>query len=178
MELTKPERLILYMLSQISEKLGIEDGVDPAFLREVIGGGHDWALDWELPGVFPQEIDSPEDVSFVTDVLDMWSFIEWSYDEMDASAKVLVVGTNGEPYAPKFPGFDGNNEPELISIARLFMNHMGRFESFKTHDLNSHHPTRTRYSNMLATFLPLRPSLANGPLSPAQLSSILQAKGF
>lgn len=178
MELTKAERLILYMLADISEHLKIPNSIDPAFLREVISGGHDWALDWELPGVFPQEVDSEESVRFVTDTLDMWSFIEHSFGELDEAGKGRVKEDAKLYGDPVFAGFDGNNEPGLISIARLFVEHMDRFHYLKGRGLNSHHPTVAKYRAMLEVYAPIRPVLADRSLNADELIQILSAKGY
>jgi hypothetical protein len=48
MILTEPEKLMLVMLADIHEHLGIKDrSVDGAFVRAAIAGGHSWALSSE-----------------------------------------------------------------------------------------------------------------------------------
>ena len=50
MKLTNAEKLILLMLSDIYEKLGL-DGININLLRSAIYTENTWALDWEMPGV-------------------------------------------------------------------------------------------------------------------------------
>ena len=48
MKLTNPEKLILVMLSEIYEKLGIQGETDTKFLLNAIYEGHTWALSWKM----------------------------------------------------------------------------------------------------------------------------------
>lgn len=71
-------------------------------------------------------------------------------------------------------GFDGNNEATLMSIARMFIHRMGRWEMFKERPLNSHFPIRGRYRAMVARFEPVRESLSGMDLGAQQLIDILK----
>jgi uncharacterized protein YfbU (UPF0304 family) len=78
----------------------------------------------------------------------------------------------------KFIGFDGNNESELMGIARFLIDDMERFTSFKGRELNSHMPTRSMYRRMLSVFEPIRKTLVGVELSADQLITILNAKKY
>ncbi len=111
MELSKFEKLALIMLSDIAEKVGATESVDPKFLREAIYSGNTWGIEWEYPGIFPN-VTPKEIVTEVANILDMWSFIE-------------------EAGGEQFPGFDGNRESTHASAAEFMTDQLGRFESLK-----------------------------------------------
>lgn len=109
-EPTQVEKLLIWMLADIGEKVG-DNPEDHAFIKEAMFSGNYWAIEWQFPGIFA-EATPPEVVKEVVNILDTWSFIE------DASNE-------------KFPGFDGNYEGEHLSAARMMTEKMQRFESFK-----------------------------------------------
>ena len=51
MELSFGEKLILIMLSEIHEKLKIEDGIEPRFVQHAIFTEAAWSLTWKYPGL-------------------------------------------------------------------------------------------------------------------------------
>ncbi len=177
MKLSNPEKLILLMLSDIYDKLDLLD-VDTNLLRSAIHSENTWALDWEMPGVVGSEGEpTPPLVHDVINYLEMWSLLEEAYSSFDEQTKDRVAH-EAEPFGRhvRFPGFDGNNEGDVFSIARILVNDMGRFSRFKGRDLNSHAPLLATYARMYEVFSSLRTSLtANRTLSPEQVISVLQA---
>lgn len=177
MKLSNPEKLILLMLSEIYDKLGLTN-VDTKLLSSAIHSENTWALDWEMPGVVGS--DSEETPPLVIDVvnyLDMWSFLEEAHSSFDSPAKDRVAA-QAEPFGShvRFPGFDGNNETDAMSVAHILVNHMGRFSRFKGRDLNSHAPLLDNYRRMYSIFEPIRTSLSGTRhLSPEQIIAVLQA---
>jgi len=75
---------------------------------------------------------------------------------------------------PKFYGFDGNNEGEYMSIARFLVEKMGRFESFKGRNFNSHVPLVDRYRVMIAAFEPIRVGLVGRKLGVGEMINLLK----
>lgn len=178
MKLTNPEKLILTMLSEIHEKLGIKDGVDTKLLTRAIYSDNTWALSWEMPGIVGDTLEpTPPEVKKVIDILDMWSFLEEAYEKFDATEKAKIKA-DADPFGNyvSFIGFDGNNESELLSIAKFMIEDMGRFSRFKGRDLNSHSPSIDTYGRMLAIFECIRPTLIGHGLSAEQVVQILMAK--
>ncbi|MHB8385260.1 YfbU family protein [Metallibacterium sp.] len=178
MKLTNPEKLILVMLSDIHEKLGIENSVDTKLLTSAIYSNNTWALSWELQGIVGDSPDpTPPEVSEVADILDMWSFIEEAYATFDASAKTKIEA-EADPFGThvQFSGFDGNNETTHMSIARFLVEDMGRFSRFKGRDLNSHLPSIGTYRRMLAVFEPIRKTLDGHGLTAGKVIKLLNAK--
>lgn len=177
MKLSNPEKLILLMLGEIYDKLELSD-IDTKLLRSAILSENTWALDWEMPGIVGSDSENtPPLVSDVVNYLDMWSFIEEAYSSYDAPTKERIA-QESEPFGRhvRFPGFDGNNECEALSVARILVDDMGRFSRFKGRDMNSHTPLLRTYSQMYKIFEPIRSSMpASRPLPPEKIIAMLQA---
>lgn len=171
------EKLLLMMMVDLHRHLKIQNGTDHDFVSDVITGGHFWAPKWDMPGIFHDHADTPQDVSLVVDTLDMWSFLEAGHNELSAKDKVRVE-KEADPFGKfvKFSGFDGNYEAELIGIARFLIDRMGRFSGFKGRELNSHAPTRGRYVTMVRTFEPMRKTLIGTNLNADQIITILNSQ--
>lgn len=169
------QRLSLWLLAEILKSVRQDDDNTVRLIQEAIYGGHFWALNWQFSGILHNEMDTKSELSFVVDVLDMWDFIEISYDRLSDEEKTLLeqqAGIFGKN--PKFYGFDGNNETRLMSIASFLINELGRFKTFKDHYLNAHSPKSQIYRNMLRTFTPIRRHLDGVTLSVEQLVAILR----
>jgi uncharacterized protein YfbU (UPF0304 family) len=177
MNLTDGEKLILMMLAEIHEKVGIKNGIDPTFVKEAIWSGNAWGLKWKFPGVFDTS-ETPESVrDEVLDVLDMWSLIEWSYKDLSKADKARVE-KEAEPFGKnvRFRGFDGNNESKHLNVARFLIDHLDRYSDFKNRDLNSHMPSIDAYRRMFKVFESMRNSLGGrGSLDASQIIEILKA---
>ena len=146
MNISDAERLTLLMLCDLYLDKG-DRWTDPRFIREALTTGNSWAINWKYPGVFPEE-NSREVVKEVTDILDMWSFIE-------------------EAGGEQFPGFDGNREGEHASVARFMTDELERFDRFKGRTGNGVVGLEG-YRRMLAEFEAIRPQL--GDRHPIRLS--------
>jgi uncharacterized protein YfbU (UPF0304 family) len=171
------EKLILSMLCDVSRHLKIKDGADPDFVASALYGGHNWALKWELQGIFHGHEDSERAVSEAVDILDMWSFIESAYAKLSKKDQERIR-VEAEPFGKHvtFPGFDGNNETEHLGIARFLIEKMGRFTIFKGRELNSHAPLLGAYRRMVAAFDPMRPGLVGRELNADEIIKLLKAK--
>jgi uncharacterized protein YfbU (UPF0304 family) len=173
------ERLLALMMRDIYKTLKVKGEINADFIAEVIWGGHYWAPKWEMEGLFHGEEDDPNDVHFVVDVLNMWSFLERAYDRLDEAAKATIE-EEAKPFGKdvRFDGFDGNNETALMAIARFLVNKMGRFEEFKKRDLNSHFPSVDIYKRMLVVFEPMQRSLHGRDLTVDQIIRIMKARAY
>jgi uncharacterized protein len=175
--LSQGERLITLMLCDLYEHFKIpRPGINAALVQAVLHGGHSWALEWEMPGVFHGHEDNRERVTFALDVLDLWDYLERANEGLSSDDKAWVA-KEAEPFGErvKFPGFDGNNEAELMSISRFLVEDLGRFARFKGRPFNSHAPMSAAYQRMLAVFKPLQRTLTGTDLSAAQMIEILGA---
>lgn len=173
------ERLLALMMRDLYKRLKVEGEIDADFVAEVIWGGHFWAPKWVMTGVFHGEEDDPRNVSFVVEVLNMWSFLERAYGRMDEKAKERIA-VEAKPFGTvvRFDGFDGNNESELLGIADFLINKMGRFAEFRKRDLNSHFPTVDMYKRMLAVFAPMQKSLLGRDLGTNEVIRVLKARAW
>lgn len=177
MKLTNVEKLIVTMLADLHDKLGI-DKVDTKLIKQAIYSNNTWALSWELPGIVGDSPEpTPPEVGLVMDILDMWSFIEEAYERFDVDQK-LSLEAKADPFGKHvaFPGFDGNNESEYMSIASFLVKDMDRFTRFADRNLNSHCPVIDGYQRMLEIFLVTRPKLDGRGLSVDELTEVLNAR--
>jgi uncharacterized protein len=177
MKLTNAEKLILIMLSEIHEKLNIENGIDPKFVQSAIYSGNTWGLEWHYSGIFQNSGETPPIVAEVQDILEMWEMLEGSYEKLSPEDKKRVE-VEAEPYGKnvQFRGFDGNSEGDYISVARFLVNDLGSFSTFGGRDLNSHVPSMSDYRRMVAVLALLRPSLNFGSLSAKNIIEILKQR--
>jgi uncharacterized protein YfbU (UPF0304 family) len=175
MTITDGERLILMMLSEIHEHLRIEDGGDSQFVRSSIISGNVWGVKWRFPRIFHDSDPTPEVVTEVVDILNMWSAIEGSYQNVSPEDRAKIE-KEAAPYGShvRFSGFDGNNEAFFLSVARFLVDDLGRFQIFKGRDLDSHSPwCLDGYRRMLAVFKPLR---ASSHLIATDIIELLKAR--
>ncbi len=177
LRLDKAQMLTIWLLTEVLKHTkGHEEHKTIKLIQQAIYGGHLWALDWEMPGVLHNHADSRENVSFVVDVLDMWEFIEEAWEAFDQAARDQVIAEVGDWLTkPHFTGFDGNNETELMSIARFLIDDMGRFSCFKGRSMNSHCPMVARYRQMFRLFEPMRAKLmGRTSLSVSEVVALLK----
>lgn len=175
--LTDGDKLNFMMLRDIMKHLKIKDTeTDVELVAETIYGGHYWAPTWEMQGLFHKHADRPADVNLVVKTLDMWDFIEGCIEKLTPDeAERLKVANHG--YLPKFAGFDGNDEPSLLSITHFIVEKMERFSRFKKRDFNSHAPTAERYRRMVVMFDSIQATLGFGrDLGVDQIIELLKVK--
>jgi uncharacterized protein YfbU (UPF0304 family) len=171
------EKLILLMLSELYEKLGVEGEIEPEFIKSAIFRDHLWGIPWKYTGIPFEDQESPEIVKEVVDILNMWRFIEYGYKELSIKDKAKLekeVKLFGK--APMFRGFDGNDESSYMSVAGFIINDLERFEEFKNRSLNSHMPSLAKYQRMMSVFEPISRGLMGGELSLADLIAIIKEK--
>ena len=173
MKLSDGEKLILVMLSEIHQKLKIENGVDSELVQSAIFSGNLWGLQWEFTGIFHGFEPTPDMVTEVVDILEMWSFIERADQSLSPDDKARVE-KEAAPFGThvEFSGFDGNGEAAYLSIARFLIDELDRFGEFKGRELNSHLPlSLDSYRRMLVVFEPLRTS---SDLTATEITKILK----
>lgn len=181
MKLTGAEKLILMMLVDLHKKLAIKGEIDPEFVQSAILSDNLWGFDWKYHGTFSAgDEETPAAVRQVCDYLDMWTIIErsWSKFSKDEKAK---IGDAAEPFGTdvEFPGFDGNNEGEYLSIAKFLVDELDSYSDFKGRgDLNSHSQSIETYARMHAVFERLRPSISQGVMTADQIIEVLKAKRY
>jgi uncharacterized protein YfbU (UPF0304 family) len=177
MKISDGEKLILLMLSELYENLEIDGEIEPKFIQSAIFSNNLWAIPWKYSGIPFEDQDDPEVVKEVLDILDMWRFIEHSYEQLSGKEKEQLKET-AKPFGkdPKFPGFDGNNESSYMGIASFVVNDLERFEEFKGRNFNSHCPSLDGHGRMLSVFEGIRKNMNFGPLSVDDLAKILKER--
>lgn len=177
MKITDGEKLILLMLSELYDTLEIDGEIEPDFIRSAIFSDKTWSIPWKYSGIPFGNQETPEIVKEVLDILDMWSFIEYSYGKLSDEEKTYIE-KEAAPFgkAPKFRGFDGNNETDYMGTASFVVNQLDRFEEFKGRNFNSHCPSVDGYRRMLAVFNDVRKDFYLDSLSAEQIASILKEK--
>jgi len=177
MRISDGEKLILLMLSELYEKLEIDGEIEPDFIRSAIFSNNIWAIPWKYSGIPFEDQEDPEIVKEVLDILDMWSFIEHSYEKLSKEDKAYLK-KEAAPFGedPKFPGFDGNNESSHMGTASFIVNDLDRFEQFKGRNFNSHCPSLDGHARMLSVFREIRKKMNFGPLPAEELAKILKER--
>nr|WP_255697710.1 MULTISPECIES: YfbU family protein [unclassified Pantoea] len=144
------------MLCDIHRALKIRDSVDPSFIEDALLTENTWAIGFRYQSLNDGN-GMPRHVTFVGDVADMYSILQYTYNNFDESEKAEIASSvpnfKGES-SLVFPGFDGNNETEYLSAADMFK----RMERFEDIDItkNSHAPYVATYKRMLDVFIPAR----------------------
>lgn len=171
---TSTEKLIIHMLAEMMKAQKIKADIDPQFVEKALWRGHLWALEWEYPGIFHGHVDQESSVREVGEILNMWDFMESSYEKFSAKQKERIR-KEAEPFGRdvQFRGFDGNNETEHMGIARFLVEEMERFSRFKGRDFNSHVPSLDAYRRMLRVFAPKGEGFAGRSLSDSKVIELL-----
>lgn len=168
------ERLIIAMLIDMMKAGKVSGDTSPKLIADILYGGHNWALRWELGGLFHDHVDSTTVRDEVVDFLDMWDILEESLETLSDQEKAEIKTKAQRFGGVKFMGFDGNGETEHMSIARFLVDDLKRFSRFKGRDFNSHIPQSVEtYRRMYSAFAPLRPRLTGRLLSVEEILVIL-----
>lgn len=177
LQLSDGERLILAMLSELYQKLGVKGDIDPEFVKTVVWGNDDWALAWKYDWLFPSR-ENPKEVEETANILSMWRVLEQSYANLSKADKDRIK-VEAHPFGDevKFVGFDANNDPHQ-HIAEVIVNVLGRFEERKGKIPNSHSSaTITGYRSMLQEYQAVISEKApTGQLTTDDLIRILSAR--
>lgn len=146
------EKLILLMLCDLYDRLGVKGQVDADFVREeILSGGHYWALDRKFGPVFTDTFVSEEIAHETAQILSMWDTLEHIYEDLSEEGRKQIEEEWGEP--PLFRGFYANEEIEHLSVADCMINRLDLFSRFKGRELDSHMPGGlAAYGRMLKAF--------------------------
>ncbi len=180
MKVSPAEKMILMMLCDVYEKLGIEGEIDHDFVRSALNSDQLWAFEWNYN--FLNDINLPHEnpavVKEVVDILDMWSFLESAFKQLGEDEKQRVI-TEGGVFGDtiEFAGFDANNE-DHYSVAVFMIKDLRRFQHFGGRELNSHSESVQGYKRMLEVFLPMRPGIHMGKMTADQVIAVMKARRF
>lgn len=138
-KLTDTERLLLANQYEILAEL--KDDESYSRLSEQLRDGHEWlyaqAFEWLSPNL-------PSDqAEYVLTILGIFSDLKDSFTELQDKSGI-------EARSVEFPGFDGNNEGELLTFSKALYD-ADRFTStIPKGGKNSHFPTTDLYSRIIA----------------------------
>ncbi len=90
-DLSNAEKLMLYLLCDIHQKVEADRELDPAFIRRALLYGHTWGLEMAYSNYFPTVGDNRDIKDEVVDILDMFRFIEGAVDRMSAADKAKRI---------------------------------------------------------------------------------------
>lgn len=162
-KLTNTERLILANQYEILSALKKDSSYER--LSENLRNGHEWlysqAFDWISENL------SEEKAEHVLTILGI-------YGDMRDSYKTLSDKTGIEENEVVFPGFDGNNEAELLMFARALREDDRFVVTLGNTAQNSHFPTNEMYGRMIKKWEEI--GKPNYPYTKQMILDILSTK--
>ena len=162
-ELTDKERLFLANQYEILAALNNDEHL--ALMAETLKAGHKWLYDQFFDSLSENLPDSQ--AQHVLTILGIFGDMQASYDNLTDKSGI-------DQKTLPFPGFDGNNESELLSFADSLIKH-GRFESTLGKSArNSHMPTTDLYRRMIQRWKEL--GSPNYPYGKETIQEILAAR--
>ena len=163
LQLTDTERLILANQYEILGSLKKDETYTR--LAEQLRDGHEWLYQQNFEYFSPNM--SNVDAELVVTILGIYSDIKDSYAQLADKSEI-------EAHQVEFPGFDGNNEGELLRFSRALRESDRFVETLPQHGKNSHMPTRDIYGRMVAMWEEL--GKPHFPLSKDQIVAVLAAR--
>lgn len=165
LQLTDTERLILANQYEILGSLKKDETYTR--LAEQLRDGHEWLYQQNFEYLSSNM--SNEDAELVVTILGIYSDIKDSYAQLADKSGI-------ETHQVEFPGFDGNNEGELLRFSRALRESDRFVETLPEHGKNSHMPTRDIYGRMIAKWDEL--GKPHFPLSKDQIVAVLAARTY
>ena len=163
LQLTDTERLFLANQYEIIGILKKDDGYTQ--MAENLREGHKWLYEQHATQIADNLPD--EDADHVLTILGIYSDLRDSY-------KQLTDNSGIEVHAVTFPGFDGNNEAELLNFSRALFKNGSYAETIGKDARNSHMPTTDIYRRQIAEWKTL--GSPRYPLSKEQIMKIIDAR--
>ena len=164
-DLNDKERFMLAMQLEILDHLKPNNGYGK-YSQSLLNGNK-----YLYEGIFKLMSENLPDESarFVLDILSLYSDMKYSFEHMEDKEGI-------EECEIEFPGFDGNNETDLLNFSEDLLRYH-RYESvLKDRDLDSHSQTTEIYQRMLTKWRELGSPRA--PLSKEIIQDILAARRY
>lgn len=162
-QLTDVERILLANQCEILGLLTKDDGHTK--MAKNLRDGHTWLYKNYFQQISDNLPDS--DVDHVLAILGIYSDLKDSYGKLSDKSGV-------DKRLVRFPGFDGNNESDLLCFAQALTDNGSFSETIGKSAQNSHMPTREMYGRMIEEWKAMgEPSY---PYSKDQILQIIQAK--
>jgi uncharacterized protein len=162
-ELTDIERLMLANQYEILGVLKKDDGY--LQMAENLRDGHKWLYEQHTTRISDEL--SAENTEHVLTILGIYSDLRDSY-------KALTDKSGIDEHLVRFPGFDGNNEAELLHFAGALSKNGSYSETIGKDARNSHMPTTDMYQRMIDEWKEM--GSPRYPFSKAQIVAIVEAR--
>ena len=162
-KLTDVERLILANQYEILSLLKEDDSY--ARLSEQLLEGHEWLYSQSFD--FVSDNLPARDAEHVLSILGIFGDLKASYAQLADKSGI-------EPHEVEFPGFDGNNEADLLSFSRALRKNDRFVETIGDRAKNSHMPTTDMYDRMISKWREL--GQPNYPYDKETMLAILGAR--
>ena len=163
LHLTDVERLLLANQYEILGLLKKDDGYTR--MADNLRDGHKWLYQQHATQVSDNLPD--EDADHVLTILGIYSDLRHSYNQLGDKTGI-------EEHSVSFPGFDGNNEVELLHFARALSNNQNFSETIGKDARNSHMPTTDMYRRQISEWKSM--GSPRYPLSKEQILRLLDAR--
>lgn len=163
LQLTDVERLLLANQYDILGLLKKDNGY--AKMAENLRDGHKWIYEQHATQISDNLSD--EDAEHVLTILGIYSDLRDSYKQLSDKSGI-------DEQAVTFPGFDGNNEAELLHFARAVFENDNYAETIGKDARNSHMPTTDIYRRQIAEWKNL--GSPQYPFSKEQVLKVIDAR--
>jgi uncharacterized protein YfbU (UPF0304 family) len=161
LELTNIERLLLANQYEILCTLKSDESYSR--MAENLRSGHKWLYEQHAVRISDNLPES--ETEHVLSILGIYSDLRDSYDRLTDKSGI-------DEHLVKFPGFDGNNEAELLLFARALSQNGNYAETIGKDAKNSHMPTTAMYQRMIVEWKNL-----GEPRFPISRENILRITG-
>lgn len=164
------EKTILAFIAGLSEKIGKPDDRLRLLLDGFSTGNH-WAADFEMGSLYAEPSTNLKDAKYVEEILEMWNIFENAFEVFNKEEKSFVMSeTEGESNLRQtgrvvhsrqiqFPGFNVNDETNLIHIAAFLISSKSKFSRFRDRNISSDSNASHNYSAKLEFFRQLKDNL-------------------
>ena len=163
LKLTDIERLLLANQYEILGLLKKDDGYTG--MAENLRDGHSWIYEQNATRVADNLSD--EDAEHVLAILGIYSDLRDSYQQLGDKAGI-------DEHLVSFPGFDGNNEAELLHFSSALSKNGNFAETIGKDGRNSHMPTSDMYRRQIVEWRSM--GSPTYPLSKGQILKIIGAR--
>ena len=163
LHLTNTERLLLANQYEILGILKRDDSYTQ--MASNLRDGYKWLYQQHATQI--EDDLSDEDAEHVLAILDIYTDLRHSYNQLSDKSEI-------DKEALVFPGFDGNNETELLGFAEALAKNGTYSDTIGKPAKNSHMPTTEMYKRQIEQWKALGSPRA--PLSKAQILSIIAAR--
>lgn len=165
LKLTDVERLLLANQYDILGLLKNEDGYTT--MAENLRDGHKWIYEQHATCISDNLPDDDEE--HVLTILGIYSDLRDSYKKLSDKSGI-------DEKAVTFPGFDGNNEAELLHFAGALSKNGRYLETIGKDARNSHMPTTGMYRRQISEWKNL--GSPKYPFSKEQIEKIIDARTY